>query len=82
MAIAAPAPSTNADRFGDLVTIREALALFDRAGFPVKESNLRRWAKLDRLESERSGGTTWYSWSDLLVLHREHVIKKQRAADS
>lgn len=75
MAIAAPAPSPSADRFSDAVTVREALALFRRTGYPVKESSLRRWARQDGLESDHAGGTTWYSWSDLLVLHRERVVK-------
>lgn len=76
MAIAAPAPSMSIGRIKDPVTIRESLALFRRTGHPVKESNLRRWAKLDGLTSVRAEGTTWYSWSELLVLHRERVLKR------
>lgn len=80
MAIAAPAPSPSVDPLRDPVTIREALALFDQTGYSVKESNLRRWARQDRLQSERSRGTTCYSWTALLVLHRERVVKPARRA--
>lgn len=74
MAIAAPAPSLSIGRIEDPVTIKESSALFQEAGHPVAESTLRRWAKEEDLYSVRARGTTWYSDSDLLELHKRRVL--------
>lgn len=70
MAIAATAPSLNAGRIEDPVTIEESSALFAQTGHPVPPSTLRHWAKQAGLKSVRGQ----YSDSDLLELHRRRVL--------
>lgn len=55
----------------DMVTIKEGIALLADTGHPVTRSQLAHW--LERAPRERHGMTDYYSASDVLVAHRDHL---------
>ncbi|MEU6979669.1 hypothetical protein [Streptomyces sp. NPDC046371] len=57
----------------DLVTYKEAKALFAETGHPVSESTMRRWMKdIDRA-TVKLAGVVYVPFSDLLVAHGDWV---------
>ncbi|GAA2770605.1 hypothetical protein XF35_39125 [Streptomyces platensis subsp. clarensis] len=57
----------------DLVTYKEAKALFAETGHAVSESTMRRWMKEGGRVTVRMAGGVYVSFSDLLVAHGDWV---------
>lgn len=60
----------------DLITIKEGVALLSDTGHPVTPKQLARW--LAGAPRERHGVTYYYSASDVLVAHRDHIERTLR----
>jgi len=58
---------------GDLMTIKECVALLKETEHPVPESTLKRWIKDSGIPTERHGRPVYVSFSDVLVIHGEAV---------
>lgn len=61
----------------DLVTLKEASALFAETGHPVDSRKLKRWAIRHGITVERCGSDNIASWSDLLEVHAREVDAEQ-----
>ena len=71
-----------AGAIADGVTYEEASALLDRTGHPASPTTLRRWAKEDRLTTEKVGRKVYVSWSDLQEAHFKRTAAKLRASSN
>ena len=76
MAVATLSPDNDADSnpgpITDPVTFTEAAALLEECGVDFHWKTLERWAKVDRLRTERRGvhRAKVVSYSDLLEAHK------------
>lgn len=61
---------------GDLMTVKECLALLKETGHPASSATVTRWGRRRDVYAERHGGTLYVSWSDILTLHKEFVDRK------
>ncbi|MFD7980147.1 helix-turn-helix domain-containing protein [Streptomyces sp. NPDC059071] len=57
----------------DLVTYKEAGALFEQTGHGVSERTMRRWVHSKRIATAKVRGIVYVSFSDLLVAHGDWV---------
>lgn len=63
----------------DLVTLKEASALFAECG-PGRQASpatLRRWARKHGVTLERVGKDDVVSWSDLLEVHAQEIDRRE-----
>lgn len=67
MAITSAVPSIAG--IPDPVTLKEAVALFQRTGHPAPESTLENWIRQERIKKVRRGKVCFYSYSALLKVH-------------
>lgn len=58
------------DPIQDAVTFKEAALLLEESGVHLHWKTLERWAKNDRLTTERRGRAVVVSYSDLLEAHK------------
>ncbi|MGS2592083.1 hypothetical protein [Streptomyces hebeiensis] len=59
----------------DMVTVEECVALFAETGHPKGESTLRRWIRKNRLMTDRIGGKTAVSWTEMQQIHRDMIAR-------
>lgn len=71
MAALHPSPQVS-----EMITIKEGVALLADTGHPVTYKQLSHW--LAETPRERRGLTDYYSASDVLVAHRDHVDRPLR----
>jgi hypothetical protein len=63
----------------DLVTLKEASALFAECGEPyeVDSKTLKRWADKHGKTTERVGRDVLASWTDLLEVHAKEIDRRE-----
>jgi hypothetical protein len=65
----------------DWVTPQEAAELFSGTPYPVSVSTIKRWVRRHQLDTVMIGSAKAASYSDLLEIHRDEVVRRDAAAD-
>ncbi|MGA4867520.1 hypothetical protein ACPB9J_33340 [Streptomyces lavendulocolor] len=61
----------------DMHPLHVIYELLRETGHPVSLTTLRRWRKRYAVQCVRRGRADYVSFSDILVLHRELVLRKE-----
>ncbi|WP_030756439.1 hypothetical protein [Streptomyces sp. NRRL F-5135] len=62
--------------YADFVTLDECVALLEETGHPKGQTTVRRWIKKHRLETDRVGGLTAVSWTQIQQIHRDMITRE------
>ncbi|WP_030186556.1 hypothetical protein [Streptomyces capuensis] len=60
----------------DMTSLQACSDLLRPTGHPASVSTLRRWIRAHGLRTERFDRTDYVSYSDILEVHRDEVLKR------